>query len=285
MPKFRIHHLTEYTFSREVVPGPHRLRIRPRAGHDIRIESSSLMIFPAHTVKWRHDLYGNSEAVATFHTPTSRLRFESTITLQHYESAPLDFTVEPRAALYPFAIDADEHLALTPYLTTCYPNDNAHNRDWLAQFWHPGQTVETYTLLDRINKCIARTLVYQRREEPGVQRPSETLSRGSGSCRDFATLFMESARHFGIPARFVSGYVHCPENTRGHGSTHAWCEVYLPGAGWKSFDSTSGLTVGDTHIATAVSRHPEDIPPISGTVRGPAGTNSHMLVQVEVSAV
>lgn len=283
MQRLKIRHLTEYTFSQEVEPGPHRLMLRPRAGHDIRIESSTLDISPAHTMKWQRDLYGNSEAWITFFGRAHTLRFDSEIIVQHYESAPLDFLVDPQAALFPFAIDPNERIALIPYLTLCFPNDCLKIKDWLGQFWQPGQIVETYALLDRINKTIAQTLTYRKREEPGVQRPSETLAYGNGSCRDFATLFMEAARYFGLPARFVSGYLHCPGNI--HGATHAWCEVYLPGAGWKSFDSTSGQVVGDTHIAVAVSRHPEDIPPVSGSFIGPGGTQSHMRVEVEVTAV
>jgi transglutaminase-like putative cysteine protease len=285
MQRLKIRHVTDYSFSQEVNPGPHRLMLRPRAGHDIRIESSTLNITPSHTMKWQRDLYGNSEAWISFFGPTSALHFESEIILQHYESAPLDFLVQPQAVLFPFAIDPNERIALIPFLTLCFPNDCIKIRDWLAQFWQPGQIVETYVLLDRINKNIAQTLTYRMREEPGVQRPSETLARGSGSCRDFATLFMEAARYFGLPARFVSGYLHCPQSVIGHGSTHAWCEVYLPGAGWKSFDSTSGLVVGDTHIAVAVSRHPEDIPPVSGSFIGPGGTQSSMWVEVAVTAV
>lgn len=285
MRRLKIRHITEYLFSREVEPLAHRLMIRPRSGHDIRIESSALDISPAHTVKWQRDLYGNSVASVTFHERTRRICFSSEVILQHYESAPLDFLVDPRAVLYPFENNPEEHTALIPYLTPCFPADTASIREWSARFWQPGQTIETYTLLDRINKTIAQSLTYRMREEPGVRHPAATLAGGSGSCRDFATLFMETARCFGLPARFVSGYLHCPGTVQGHGSTHAWCEVYLPGAGWKGFDSTSGLVAGDAHMATAVSRHPEDIPPVSGTVVGPADTTSQLRVGVEVSAL
>lgn len=285
MQRLKIHHVTEYLYSREVEPLTHRLMIRPRSGHDIRIESSTLDISPAPTIKWQRDLYGNSVAWVTFRERTPRLLFTSEVILQHYESAPLDFLVDPRAVLYPFASDPGEHIALIPYLTSCFPKDTARIQNWLSQFWQPGQTIQTYALLDRVNKTIAQSLTYRMREEPGVQHPAETLSKGSGSCRDFATLFMETVRHFGLPARFVSGYLHCPETVQGHGSTHAWCEVYLPGAGWKGFDSTGGLVAGDNHIATAVSRHPEDVPPVSGSVVGPADTTSQMRVEVKVSAV
>jgi len=117
-----------------------------------------------------------------------------------------------------------------------------------------------------------------------VQTPAETLACGSGSCRDFATLFIETCRYLGLPARFVSGYLHNPAS-RQHGSTHAWSEVYLPGAGWIGFDNTSGQITGVDHIATAVHRHPETIPPVAGSFSGEEEVTSTMAVQVEVSEV
>jgi transglutaminase-like putative cysteine protease len=121
------------------------------------------------------------------------------------------------------------------------------------------------------------------REEPGVQRPTETLEKKSGSCRDFATLFIEGCRYFGLAARFVSGYLHCPDTVQGHGSTHAWAEVYLPGAGWIGFDNTSGIVVGQDHIAVAVTRHPADAPPVSGSFSGHISRPPTLQVEVIVS--
>ena len=158
-------------------------------------------------------------------------------------------------------------------------------RDWLTQVWRPGQVIETYALINNINQAIVRNFAYQMREQPGVQRPAETLTKGSGSCRDFATLFIDACRYLGIPARFVSGYLNCPSTVQGHGSTHAWAEAYLPGAGWKGFDNTSGIVVGQDHIATAVCRHPADAPPISGSFIGPVGSLLSMHVEVDVQEV
>src|SRR5690606_15009067 len=136
---------------------------------------------------------------------------------------------------------------------------------WASQFWRPGQVIETPVLLSNISQVIVDQFVYTRREEPGVQRPAETLQRRSGSCRDFATLFIEACRFFGFATRFVSGYLHNPVRPQMEGATHAWAEVYLPGLGWKGFDTTSGLVTGHDHIAVAVTRHPADAPPISGS--------------------
>jgi transglutaminase-like putative cysteine protease len=120
-----------------------------------------------------------------------------------------------------------------------------------------------------------------RREAPGVQRPSETLHNRAGSCRDFATLFMETCRFLGLAARFVTGYLHAPSLSAADGSTHAWTEVYLPGVGWRGYDSTTGQVIGNNHIAVAVSRHPEHVPPVAGAYVGDVA-DVHMNVEVSV---
>jgi len=285
MKQLKIRHLTRYEYSEPVELYTHRLLIRPRVGHDIRMDSSSLSITPPCTVKWQRDLYNNSVAIVSFHEKSSVLEISSEVIVTHYEESPLDFWVDEKAVQFPFQFDPSERVALIPYQTLCFPNDSVRLRSWLSQFWRPGRSIETYVLLSNINKAIAKGFEYRMREEPGVQRPSETLQKQSGSCRDFATLFIESVRYFGLAARFVSGYLHCPETAEGHGSTHAWSEVYIPGAGWKAFDSTSGMVVGQTHIATAVSRHPEDVPPVDGSFDNPGSAECRMQVEVDVTEV
>ncbi len=283
MKRLRIQHNTTYTFSQPVNLLPHTLMIRPRSGHDIRIDQASLNISPPHRVLWQRDIYGNSVAVVHFEEMTSQLDIRSDVVVQHFEAEPLNFLVDEKAVMFPFYSDLDERVEMIPYQMLCFPGDSNIMRDWLGQFWLPGQTIETYVLLDNINKTIARNIVYGMREEPGVQRPAETLKKGTGSCRDTATLFIEACRFFGLAARFVSGYLHCPQTAIGHGSTHAWAEVYLPGAGWKGFDTTSGIVAGHDHIAAAVTRHPADAPPVSGSYSGAAGTSSRMHVEVLVN--
>ena len=145
--------------------------------------------------------------------------------------------------------------------------------------------METYLLLEWINKAIATGFTYQQREEPGVQTPATTLTSCTGSCRDFATLFIEACRLLGLAARFVSGYLYSPTLPLGQGATHAWSEVYLPGAGWKGFDSTSGQVVGNNYIAVAVSRHPESVPPVSGSFQAVNPQSPVMSVVVEVAEI
>jgi len=128
-------------------------------------------------------------------------------------------------------------------------------------------------LLERLAIHIQQTLTYRVREEPGVQTPTDTLFRGTGSCRDFANLFMAAARYLGFAARFVSGYLHAEPSAFNYGATHAWAEVFLPGAGWKGFDPTLGIIVGTDHIAVAVARQPEAVPPVAGSFVGPPSSN------------
>jgi len=273
MQRYRILHRTYYNFSGIVRLGPHNLRLRPREDHELRIESSTLKITPPATLHWHRDVEGNSVAIATFELPTNQLAVESEVIIQQYNEAPLDFLVADYAIDYPFAYQVDEITVLLPYMA--FPEDKTKNllSGWIANFWQSGEKIQTYTLLQRLAGHIHQTLSYQRREEPGVQTAAQTLSCGTGSCRDFAMLFMEAARCLGLASRFVSGYLHVPLATDGFGATHAWAEVYLPGAGWKGFDPTIGEIAGTDHIAVAVARLPESVPPIAGSFVGTPGSS------------
>jgi transglutaminase-like putative cysteine protease len=285
MRQLKIKHLTTYEYSNAVEFLPHKLLLRPREGHDIRIESSRLEITPAHKVKWHRDVNDNSVAVVNFLQPDARITFLSEVIIEHYEESPLDFLIEPSAVNFPFHYDATEGIDLMPYQMSIFPGDAKILREWMNPFWRLGQILETYVLLDSINKAIATQIEYQIREEPGVQSPTATLTKKSGSCRDMATLFIEACRLIGLAARFVSGYLHAPVSEAGYGSTHAWSEIYLPGAGWKGFDSTIGEVVGSQHIAVAVSRHPEAVPPIAGAFLGVLDILPTMKVKIEVTEI
>lgn len=273
MQRFKIVHHTYYNFSGMVTLGPHQLRLRPREDHEMRIESSSLKIVPPATLLWHRDVEGNSVATASFDSPTSQLAIESEVIIQQFNEAPLDFLVANHAIYYPFAYQSDEVILLLPYMA--FPDDKTKQQltEWIAHFWQSGEPIQTYSLLQRLANHIQQTLSYQRREEPGVQTAAQTLAYGTGSCRDFATLFMEAARCLGLASRFVSGYLHAPLATDGLGATHAWAEVYLPGAGWKGFDPTIGEIAGADHIAVAVARLPEAVPPIAGSFVGAPGSS------------
>lgn len=265
MTPLLIQHTTHYHYSSPVSLGQHRLLIRPRMGHDLRIASSQLEIDPLPVkLTWGRDADSNSVAIVNFDpTPVTDLTIRSKIDVEHYDVQPLDFLVDERAVNFPFLLIPSERIELWPYLIPCY-RDQTAVAQWVNGFWQSGQQIETYVLIDQMNRAIAQTFKYKAREEVGVQRPSETLESRSGSCRDFATLLMEACRFLGLPARFVSGYASTEDIPAAMGSTHAWTEVFLPGAGWKGFDSTGGIVTGPKHIAVAVGRDPESLPPIAG---------------------
>jgi len=285
MRRLQIKHVTTYQYSESVTLLPHKLLLRPREGHDIRIESAELIISPAYQLQWQRDVYDNAVAQATFTKSGSQLSIESRVLIQHYDDQPLDFLVADYAVLFPFQYDAAERADLGPYLSAIFEQDRLLLISWMQQFWQYGQVVETYLLLEWINKAIATGFTYQQREEPGVQSPATTLNCRAGSCRDFATLFIEACRSLGLAARFVSGYLYSSMLPQGQGATHAWSEVYLPGAGWKGFDSTTGQVVGNDHITVAVSRHPESVPPVSGSFQAVTSQSPVMYVVVEVAEI
>ena len=273
MQRYKILHRTYYNFSAPVRLEQHALRLRPREGYELHIESSSLRITPHANLRWHRDVEDNSVAIATFDDATaSQLLIESEVIIQQYNEAPLDFLVADYATEYPFVYLPEDKVVLAPYLmgVTAQAPDNAL-AEWVATLWQPGEQIQTYALLQRLGTRIQQTFSYRLREEPGVQSATETLSYGTGSCRDFAYLFMESARRLGLASRFVSGYLHAQPATTNFGATHAWAEVFLPGAGWKGFDPTLGEIVGTKHIAVAVARLPQWVPPIAGSFVGPPG--------------
>ena len=280
MQRYKILHRTYYNFTAPVRLEPHVLRLRPRENHELRIESSTLDITPPATLRWHRDVEDNSVAIATFDAPADQLLIESAVIIQHYNEAPLDFLVADYAMDYPFTYTPDDGVVLSPYMKVAAHEANDALSNWIATLWQPTESIQTYALLQRLCVHIQQTLSYQVREEPGVQTAIDTLSRGTGSCRDFATLFMEAARRLGLAARFVSGYLNAPPSAVDFGATHAWAEVYLPGAGWKGFDPTIGAIVGTDHIAVAVARLPEAVPPIAGSFVGPPGASMNVGVWV-----
>jgi len=273
MQRYKIIHRTYYNYSSEVTLGPHSLLLRPREDYELRIESFLLTTAPRATLLWHRDVEDNSVAIATFDALTQQLVIESEVIIQQYNEAPLDFMVADYAIDYPFVYRQEDKVLLLPYMAL--PGSEATNvvKKWLATFWQPSEQIQTYTLLQRLASNIYQTLSYQVREEPGVQTALQTLSCRTGSCRDFAFLFIVAARCLGLASRFVSGYIHAPLMSDKIGATHAWAEVYLPGAGWKGFDPTIGEIAGTDHIAVAVARLPESVPPIAGSFVG-ASTSS-----------
>lgn len=280
MQRYQILHRTYYNFADAVRLNPHALRLRPRESHDLHIESSRLDITPTATLRWQRDAEDNSLAIATFDTPTRQLLIESTVVIQQFNEAPLDFLVADYATYYPFTDTPEDLVVLGPYRSLGILPVPDELVAWVRKVWQPGERIQTYALLQRFCTHIPQTLAYRSREAPGVQSAVETLALGTGSCRDFANLFMAAARSLGLASRFVSGYLHVVPTQSDFGATHAWAEVFLPGAGWKGFDPTLGEIAGTKHIPVAVARLPESVPPVAGSYVGLPGASMDVGVWV-----
>jgi transglutaminase-like putative cysteine protease len=283
--KLRIKHRTTYRYAEEVTFGPHRMMLRPREDHDIRIEKSILEISPAHELRWMRDMNGNCVALIDFLAPARELTIYSEILLRHDDSNPFDFRIETDALLHPFSYDEQTLQELGAFRQMVYPADADVLHDWLNHFWKEGESAETIALLQGLTAHIFENFRYLIRPEEGVQLPAETIRRGSGSCRDFATLFLEACRCRGLAARFVSGYLLSGAPSDAAASTHAWAEVYLPGGGWKGFDPTAGLLTTSQYVPVAVSRHPENAMPISGSFTGTLDAFLNIEVDVRVDEI
>jgi transglutaminase-like putative cysteine protease len=288
MSLLTVSHVTVYRYSRPVGLGEHRMMFRPRESHDLRLLKTRLDITPAPaSLRWLHDVFDNSVAVATFDGSTSELRFDSTVTLEHVETTRLDYPLEEYSQDYPFHYSDDELPNLGPALVHHYPSDDV--RRWVGRFLDPSGITGTMSLLRSITLGIREDFVYTRRSEKGVQSPSETLATRRGSCRDFAVLMMEAVRSLGLAARFVSGYIFVPGREAGAdcivggGATHAWMQTYLPGTGWIDFDPTNSIVGNRNLIRVAVAWDPKQVLPLWGTFVGPASSFLGMDVTVTVT--
>jgi transglutaminase-like putative cysteine protease len=281
-----VRHTTVYRYSEPVGLGEHRMLFRPRESHDLRLLKARLDITPTPIrLRWLHDVFDNSIAVARFNGPTSELRFESIVTLEHFETMLPDYPLEDYSRTYPFTYSDDELPNLARALVHHYPSVNV--RHWVGQFLDPSGITPTMSLLRSMTLAIKEDFRYVRRSEKGVQSPDETLQSRRGSCRDFAVLMMEATRCLGLAARFVSGYIFIPEReangTVGGGSTHAWMQAYLPGAGWVDFDPTNSIIGNRNLIRVAVAWDPKQVLPLWGTYVGSPSSFLGMDVTVAVT--
>jgi transglutaminase-like putative cysteine protease len=279
----RIRHRTVYNYLFPVNFAPHRLVLRPREGHDLRVENMTLKISPASTLVWTRDIFGNSVAMVHFSESANQLVIDSDVEVRRFYDPNLPPLLEQSASPYPFAYDSLEQGIMTGYLTPLYPEDAADLQNWIMSLPAPGSFPSAEAFTVRLCEMIHESIAYQRREQKGVQNPAGTLALGSGSCRDFATLMMETLRHLGIAARFVSGYLDCPATRAAKGSTHAWVEVYFPRLGWRGFDSTAGRVCDHRHVVIGASHHPRGVMPISGDFIGATNAFQSMTVSVEFS--
>ena len=290
MAILNVHHRTSYRYSQPVEFGEHRLMSRPRDSHDLRLIDTTLLIDPPPSaLRWIHDVFGNSIAIVTFDRPADTLTFESAFRAQHYPLVPQEIVVEPYASRFPFSYSADDALDLGRTKERVYPDPEHGIDQWVKSVLDRTPGGRTFETLVAMTSAIREQFKYVAREQEGVQSPLETLELGCGSCRDFAVFMMEAARGLGLGARFVSGYLYderlvgAASGMVGTGATHAWLQVYLPGAGWVEFDPTNALVGGRNLIRVAVARDAAQAVPVVGSFKGPARSFLSLSVNVTVT--
>jgi len=276
-----IRHRTTYRYRRPVSLRPHRLMLRPRESRELRLISHEITTTPPSTITWAQDVFGNSIATAAFTGKTDSLVIDSTVILEQTATAWPVFPIAASAITYPFAYSAEERTDLGALLSPQYADPMGRLSSWTASFVRSNPT-DTLALLKDLNAGVSGTASYQAREDEGTQPPGRTLDLGRGSCRDFAVLFVEAARFLGFGARVVSGYLFNPVLQETDSTTHAWAEVFVPGAGWISFDPTNRQMGGFNLIPVAVARDLNQAMPVSGTFIGAGGDQTRLTVAVRV---
>ena len=281
----RIRHATTYRYASPVSFGPHRLMLRPRDSFDMRVLDAAITISPAASLRWMHDAYGNPVAMATFAGEAETLEIVSELVVQRFGSALPTAALGPDVASGAISYSPAERAVLQPYLDLAAADPDGALDAWLETF---RAGMGGGHLLRELVHAINSSLSYALRFDEGTQHPVDTLRAQSGSCRDYAWLFIELARRLGFAARFVTGYIHerSPADERLTslvGLTHAWAEVFIPGDGWIEFDPTNDLVADRQLLRVAVARVPEDASPVAGSYVGPAGSFLGLAVGVSIT--
>jgi len=283
----KIHHKTTYRYRQPVNLGPHRLMLRPRESRELRLLSSDVTVTPTAAVTWAHNVFGNTIATAVFQPMADNLVIDSIADLQLDAVAWPVFDIAGSAIYYPFRYSDDEWTDLGALAIQQYPDPAGQLAGWARAFARANPT-DTLSLLKDLSAGVTGWISYQSREDEGTQSPTQTLNRSWGSCRDFALLFVEAARSLGFGARIVSGYLYNPDldfvGSAGAGSTHAWAEIYVPGAGWITFDPTNRSVGGANLIPVAVARDIRQTMPVTGSFSGMSDAFESMTVEVRVTS-
>lgn len=291
MRRLTVEHRTRYRYGEPVSFGQHRLMLRPRDSHGLRLLDATLTLFPIGDVNYVYDVFGNSIALVELKEGAEELRIDSVLELEIYPVPPLEALISTEATFHPFVYSSDDRLDIALTASRHYPD--AGMVETFARSFLPtdGSRIPTLDLLSAINLAIREDFTYQARFEEGTQTPAETLKLRTGTCRDFALLFMETVRELGFAAQFVTGYLYTPQldplaegDFLGAGATHAWAAVYLPGAGWIDFDPTNALIGTDHLVRVAVARDPRQAVPVAGSFNGLPGAFLGMDVDVRVSS-
>ncbi len=290
MNLLKVTHRTTYRYARPVTFGEHRMMSRPRDSHDLRLRETWLTVSPGAEIKWLHDVFGNSVARLHFTEPGETLEIVSGFIAEHYAMPQQAIEIDRHAETYPFSYSVEEMIDLGRTRERHYEDPDHAIDAWAADFLDTTPDRQTLPMLEAMCMAVKRDFGYARREDEGTQEPADTLRTKSGSCRDFALLMMEACRSLGLAAQFVTGYLYDDallgggEGLVGGGETHAWLQVFLPGAGWVEFDPTNGIIGGRNLIRVGVARDPAQAAPLSGSYEGEAEDYLGMEVEVQVSA-
>lgn len=280
--RLTILHETRYSYERPVRFGPHRLLVRPRDSHAIRVMEASLSFSPPGRTRWTYDAQGNSVCWLTVEEESDQLSIVSELVIERFPAPLSPLRLDDPQTITPIVYDSADRPVLAPFVEPCSDDPEGRLVKWLKSLiGRPDEPALDFLL--RLNSAIHQTYGYQVRFEEGCQEPAHTVALGGGTCRDFAWLMVEAVRRLGFAARFVTGYLYAPglSQMRGAGATHAWCEVFLPDLGWVEFDPTNGLAESHDLIPVAVARTPAEAAPIRGVVLGDGGA-SRLDVHVDV---
>ncbi len=285
---YDLEHITTYSYRNPVRFGEHRAIFLPGASFVGRILSYTLETNIPSKVRWMMDTLSNNVALIEFSEPSKELSVTYRLRGEHFGiKAIADFPLEARAVEIPVQYTPDEWTDLAVFMRPHAEDPDGRLAAWTKSFV-AGDRDDTLDVLQRMMDAIWKTLTYQSREVEGTQSPAETLRLGSGTCRDYAWLMIEALRRLGLACRFVSGYLYDASldggdvGMTGSGATHAWLQVYLPGAGWRAYDPTNRITAGFDLIRVAIARHPGQVMPLSGSWFGNAEDYLGMDVNVTI---
>ena len=287
MVTLKVVHETIYRYRNPVGLGKHRLMLRPRETRDLRLISFNLDVTPHASITWAQDVAGNSVATADVAALSNIMEIKSVAVLELTAPVWPIFDIAASAISYPFSYSDDDWTDIGALSQSQHSDPDNRLAVWVNSFVMHRPT-DTLSLLKDISNGVFRKIAYQARYTEDTQAPLDTLNRGWGSCRDFAVLFAEAVRTLGFGARLVSGYLldssDCLTGSTNGGSTHAWVEAFVPGAGWIAFDPTNQAVGSGNLIPVAVGRHIGQVAPVSGSFRGTDTDLIEMVVLIAVHA-